>query len=37
MEGKIEGWYYVKSYGDSEKSSCEAWKWEDMAVMAVFD
>ena len=27
---------YVKSYGDSEKSSCEAWKSVEVAVVAVF-
>ena len=35
MEGKIEGHSYVKSYGDSEKSSYGAWKSVDVAVLAV--
>ena len=32
----MESYLYVKSDGDSKKSSPRAWKWVDVAVLAVF-
>ena len=32
----MESLFYVKSDGDSKKSRPRAWKWVDVAVLAVF-